>query len=60
VWTITSGFEALSAHVAIEPGTPPLRVLRELRALVRERFAIEHTTIEVDEEPRDAGCRPGS
>ena len=58
VWTITSGFEALSAHVAIEPGTPPLRVLRELRALVRERFGIEHTTIEVDEEARDAGCRP--
>lgn len=57
VWTITSGFDALSAHVAIEAGTPPLRVLRELRALVRERFGIEHTTIEVDEEDHDPTCR---
>ncbi len=47
VWTITSGFVALSAHVVpSDSGVPGLlgRLTRELDA----RFGIEHTTIQVE------------
>lgn len=46
IWTITSGFVALSAHVVAEEPDPCL--LADLRALLHERFAIGHTTIQVE------------
>ena len=48
VWTITSGFPALSAHVIAETGADHDRILHELEALVRTRFHIEHTTLQID------------
>jgi cobalt-zinc-cadmium efflux system protein len=48
IWTITSGFPALSAHVIAEPGADHDRILHELEALVRQRFQIEHTTFQID------------
>lgn len=56
VWTITSGFESLSAHVRVE-GEDRARILREIRETVRERFGIEHSTVQLEEEPcQDGGC----
>jgi cobalt-zinc-cadmium efflux system protein len=53
VWTITSGFPALSAHVLVRPGDDCHAVRRQLEALLRERFQIEHTTLQVDhQQPR--------
>jgi cobalt-zinc-cadmium efflux system protein len=50
VWTIGSGFPALSAHVLVHPGDDCHAVRRELEALIERRFAIEHTTLQVDHE----------
>jgi cobalt-zinc-cadmium efflux system protein len=48
VWTITSGFPALSAHVLVSPGEDCHARRRELELLLRAEFAIEHTTLQVD------------
>lgn len=48
VWEIGSGFPALSAHVLVPPGEDCHAVRRQLEAMLRERFAIEHTTLQVD------------
>jgi cobalt-zinc-cadmium efflux system protein len=48
VWTITSGFPALSAHVLVRPGEDCHGRRRELERLLRDEFEIEHTTLQVD------------
>lgn len=48
VWTITSGFPALSAHVLVRPGEDCHAKRRELERLLRDEFGIEHTTLQVD------------
>jgi cobalt-zinc-cadmium efflux system protein len=52
IWTITSGFESLSVHVRVK-GREGADVLAEIRELVRERFDIEHSTVQVEGEE---GC----
>jgi cobalt-zinc-cadmium efflux system protein len=56
IWTVTSGFPALSAHVTVVAGGDCHRVRRELAALLHERFQIDHTTLQVDHVPGTA-CR---
>ena len=48
VWTITSGFPALSAHVLVRPGEDCHGRRRELERLLHDEFGIEHTTLQVD------------
>ena len=48
VWLITSGFPALSAHVLVRPPADCHQVRRELEQLLCERFALDHTTLQVD------------
>ena len=48
VWTVTSGFPALSAHVLVEPGGDCHRIRLELENLLRERFGLDHTTLQVE------------
>ncbi len=48
VWTITSGFPALSAHVLVGRGEDCHGRRRELEWLLQEEFGIEHTTLQVD------------
>jgi cobalt-zinc-cadmium efflux system protein len=48
IWTITSGFPALSAHVLVPPNEDCHGVRRELEAILRERFGLDHTTLQVD------------
>ncbi|GIU95758.1 MAG: putative cation transporter [Gaiellaceae bacterium] len=48
IWTITSGFPALSAHVLVGRGEDCHQRRRELERILREEFAIEHTTLQVD------------
>ncbi len=50
VWEVTSGFPALSAHVVVHAGDDCHERRRMLQALLRERFGIEHTTLQVDHE----------
>jgi cobalt-zinc-cadmium efflux system protein len=51
VWLITSGFPALSAHVLVRPPADCHHVRRELEQLLCERFALDHTTLQVDHAP---------
>jgi cobalt-zinc-cadmium efflux system protein len=48
VWTITSGFPALAAHVTVGRDADCHAKRRELEALLADRFALEHTTLQVD------------
>ncbi|MGH3040093.1 MAG: cation diffusion facilitator family transporter [Gaiellaceae bacterium] len=48
VWTVTDGFPALSAHVLVQPGADCHRIRLELESLLHERFAIDHTTLQVE------------
>ncbi|MCC6361917.1 MAG: cation transporter [Bryobacterales bacterium] len=57
VWTITSGFTALSAHVTVEPGTDSNCVLNLLQALLRDRFGITHSTLQL-EAGKPGDCQP--
>ncbi len=50
VWEVTSGFPALSAHVVVAAGDDCHQRRRQLQTLVRERFGVEHTTLQVDHE----------
>ena len=51
VWLITSGFPALSAHVLVRPPADCHQVRRELEQVLCERFALDHTTLQVDHAP---------
>jgi cobalt-zinc-cadmium efflux system protein len=48
IWTITSGFPALAAHVLIAPEADAGNVRRTLEQLLHERFALDHTTLQVE------------
>jgi cobalt-zinc-cadmium efflux system protein len=50
VWEVTSGFSALSAHVVVRAGDDCHGRRRELQTVLRERFGIGHTTLQVDHE----------
>ena len=48
VWTVTSGFPALSAHVLVKPGADCHAIRRQLERMLVERFGLDHTTLQVD------------
>jgi len=57
VWTITSGFDALSAHIVVAGDEDCHRRRREVAAFLHERFGIRHATLQTDHE-RDADFVP--
>ncbi len=50
IWTVTSGFGALAAHVVVSADCDPGLVRRRLELLLHERFGIDHTTLQMEEE----------
>ena len=50
VWEVTSGFPALAAHVVVAADADCHGCRRELQTLLRDRFGIRHTTLQVDHE----------
>jgi cobalt-zinc-cadmium efflux system protein len=48
VWTVTSGFPALSAHVLVTPGADCHGARRRLELILSERFGLTHTTLQVE------------
>ena len=50
IWTITSGLDALSAHVVVPPGNDRDTVLRCLQQLLHDRYEIDHATLQVVED----------
>jgi cobalt-zinc-cadmium efflux system protein len=59
VWTVTSGFPALSAHVLVEPDADCHRIRIELERMLQERFAIEHSTLQVEHAAPASGLQIG-
>jgi len=52
LWTLTSGMHVATAHLVCDDAADPTGVLTGAAAVLRERFAIDHATIQV--EPRSA------
>jgi cobalt-zinc-cadmium efflux system protein len=50
VWTVTSGFGAIAAHVVVAEGADRDLIRRRLELTLREQFGIEHTTLQMEEE----------
>jgi cobalt-zinc-cadmium efflux system protein len=48
VWTVTSGFPALSAHVLVTPGADCHAARRRLEVILSDRFGLTHTTLQVE------------
>jgi cobalt-zinc-cadmium efflux system protein len=48
VWTVTSGFPALAAHVLVSPDTDCHEARRRLQRLLEEQFHLHHVTLQVD------------
>lgn len=48
IWTITSGFAALAAHVLVGVEEDCHARRRDLESLLAEEYGIEHTTLQVD------------
>ena len=50
IWTVTSGFGAIAAHVVVAADCDRDLVRRRLELLLHERFGIDHTTLQMEEE----------
>jgi cobalt-zinc-cadmium efflux system protein len=49
VWSVTSGFPALAAHLVVRPGADRDLVRGRVEARLQENFGIRHTTLQVAE-----------
>jgi cobalt-zinc-cadmium efflux system protein len=52
VWCVTSGVFTLTAHAVIDGRNDFHEVLNEIEGMLKERFGIEHTTIQLETEDR--------
>ena len=53
IWTISSGFDALAAHVLVAQDEDCHQRRRDIETVLAERFGIEHTTLQVDHTTTD-------
>jgi cobalt-zinc-cadmium efflux system protein len=53
VWAVTSDIYTLSAHAVVESGGDFHQVLNGIEDTLKERFNIEHTTIQLETESRE-------
>ena len=58
VWTITSGLDAMSGHLAIDDMGQSARVLRQARQAMADGFKIDHVTIQLEDEALSAEEKP--
>jgi len=58
IWSITSGRESLSAHVVTDD-RPCEEILTAIRELLRDRFEIEHQTIQLETSDFEHLCATG-
>lgn len=55
VWSITSGMASLSAHVRVDGERAHGEILAELHRRMRERFGIDHCTIQIEHDEMEEG-----
>jgi cobalt-zinc-cadmium efflux system protein len=48
IWTITSGIDALSAHVVVIDPAKSQGILREINSIIENKFGISHITIQIE------------
>jgi cobalt-zinc-cadmium efflux system protein len=53
LWTLTSGMEVATVHLALDSGADPGAVLGDAQQTLAERFGIAHATVQI--EPGSAG-----
>lgn len=51
VWTLTSGYLAMSGHAVVSDPTQNQRVLEEIYHCLRDRFGIQHVTVQIEQHP---------
>jgi cobalt-zinc-cadmium efflux system protein len=56
VWTLTSGMNVATAHLMTAEDTDPHAVLDEASLVMRDRFGVEHATLQVEPETH-VGCK---
>ncbi|MDD2772787.1 MAG: cation diffusion facilitator family transporter [Elusimicrobiales bacterium] len=56
LWTLTSGREALSAHLLVENTAESDRILGEADCALGRNFNISHTTLQIETEKRENSC----
>jgi cobalt-zinc-cadmium efflux system protein len=52
LWELAPGVPILTAHVLVAPGADCHAIRRDLERMLRERFEIGHTTLQVDHAPQ--------
>ena len=50
VWTVTSGFDAMSGHLVVDDLSRGREALREARRVLKYDFGIDHVTVQIDDE----------
>ncbi len=48
IWTLTTGVESLSAHILVKKGADNDAILQQAHRIMSEKFAIRHSTIQVE------------
>ena len=48
VWTITSGYDAMSCHLIVADGVDEQEILVAARELLHQSFGIDHVTIQIE------------
>lgn len=60
VWTVTSGFDAMSGHLVVADLSFGREALRQARRVLKDDFGIDHVTVKIDDgatrEPRRPCC----
>ncbi|MGN7457725.1 cation diffusion facilitator family transporter [Paenibacillus pasadenensis] len=59
IWTITSGFDAMTCHLLVEDDADSRRVLQQAIALLRDGHGIRHCTIQIEDSSvrhEELGC----
>lgn len=55
VWTLTSGMEVATAHLMVGAGSDSHGVLDQARVVLRDRYGIDHATLQVEPDVHE-GC----
>ncbi|RTM14595.1 MAG: cation transporter [Bradyrhizobiaceae bacterium] len=50
VWTVTSGFDAMSGHLVVADMARGREALREARRVLKDEFGIDHVTVQIEDE----------
>ncbi|MBD8500049.1 cation diffusion facilitator family transporter [Paenibacillus arenosi] len=62
IWTVTSGFDALSCHLKVKDGTDSYPVLNEVLRLLKDKYELTHTAVQIEDSSVEHGdliCKVG-